>query len=59
MQLIEFLLWMTVKSDNKKTCSSPKTNKLISKIGIIINHLEPIVLWLSILIENFQNLLTY
>jgi hypothetical protein len=40
MQLIEFLLW--------KNNQCNEMNKTITKIGIIINHLEPFILWLAI-----------
>lgn len=42
MQLIEFFIW------RNQPCNDDK-NKIISKAGVIINHTEPIVLWLAIL----------
>ena len=42
MQFIEFLLW------KNQPCPSNK-NLQVSKTGMIINHLEPIILWLAIL----------
>lgn len=42
MQLIEYFLW---KNQN---CSDK--NKLISKFGVTINHIEPIILWFAILV---------
>lgn len=46
MQLIEFFLW------NSQNCHDPMQrdiNIVSSQLGVIINHLEPIVLYLSIL----------
>jgi len=40
MQLIEYFLW------KNQTCNS--FNKFITKIGIILNHLQPIILYLLI-----------
>ena len=40
MQLVELLLWKS------QDCS--QTNVDVSKAGIIINHLEPVMLWLAI-----------
>lgn len=40
MQLIEFILW------NNNACNS--INQITTKTGIIINHLEPVILWLAI-----------
>lgn len=42
MQLIEYILW------NNQTCNN--INKNATKIGIIINHLEPIILYLGFII---------
>lgn len=44
MQFIEYLLWNHQKCDNY--------NKLISKIGMWLNHLQPIVLGLLVIIFN-------
>jgi len=41
MQLIEYFLW------NNQSCNQLNINT--TKAGIIINHLEPIVLWIAIL----------
>lgn len=55
MQLIEYFIW------NNLSCSA--TNNYITKAGIIINHTEPIVLWLGILyfsklkLDNWVNFL--
>jgi hypothetical protein len=48
MQLIEYFLWNNQKCDN--------TNKNLTNAGIFINHLEPIILWLSILYFNQNKL---
>ena len=40
MQLIEYFLW------NHQPCDS--FNKLVTKTGILVNHTEPLVLWMSI-----------
>ena len=40
MQMIEYFLW--------KNQSCNDTNKITTKIGLIINHLEPIILWIAI-----------
>ena len=42
MQLIDGLLWISYENNNLDM------NLLVSKIGAIINNLEPIVLWLGI-----------
>lgn len=47
MQLIEYLLW------SNKSCN--QTNVEITKWGVIINHLEPFVLWLAILYFRKQS----
>lgn len=44
MQLIEFFLW------RNKSCND--TNKKFTYAGMIINHLEPVVLWIAILYYN-------
>jgi len=41
MQLIEFILW------RNQTCL--ETNKRVTRLGILFNHLQPIVLWICIL----------
>lgn len=50
MQLIEFVLWKTIPNNNKYSCILPSLNIITTKLGIIINHLEPIVLWLAIIL---------
>lgn len=42
MQLIDGLLWVSYEQNNLSM------NTLVSKIGAIINHMEPIVLWMGI-----------
>jgi len=44
MQLVEYFLW------NDQTCND--FNKLITKFGIILNHLQPIILYLLIKYYN-------
>ena len=44
MQLIEFLLWLTIDPQDNERCLSPFMsvfNSRISQLGVIINHLEP------------------
>jgi hypothetical protein len=48
MQLIEYFLW------NNQVCN--ETNVNTTKLGVIINHLEPIVLWISILLFSAKEL---
>lgn len=49
MQLLEFFLWKTLPLENKNICIIPSLNKTTTKIAVIVNHLEPIVLWLAII----------
>jgi len=42
MQLVEYYIWDNI--------SCNETNIITSKIGSIINHTEPIILWISILL---------
>jgi hypothetical protein len=51
MQLIEYFLW------TNQSCNQENIN--VTKTGIIINHLEPIVLWVAILVLSKYNLPTY
>jgi hypothetical protein len=44
MQLIEYLLWLNNRCDN--------INKIITKIGIFINHLQPVILYLLVINLN-------
>ena len=48
MQLIEYFLW------ENQTCND--VNKTTTKIGTIINHSEPIVLWIAILLLSSKQL---
>ena len=48
MQLVEYFLW-----DNQQ-CNN--TNKVTTKIGAIINHSEPIILWIAILLLSTKQL---
>lgn len=45
MQLIEYFLW---KNQPCNATNTPKNIKT-TKFGILVNHLEPIVLWLAVL----------
>ena len=49
MQLIEYFLWLNQSPCNIKDEKNKKENNFITKIGIFVNHLEPIVLWIVIL----------
>ena len=40
MQLIEYLLWINQEN--------VVMNKLVTKLGILVNHIEPIVFWIGI-----------
>lgn len=51
MQLIEYLLW------NNNSCNS--INKTITKIGILLNHLQPYILYLAIIHINGFNQLPF
>jgi hypothetical protein len=48
MQLIEYFLW------NNQECNN--INKNITNIGMLINHLEPVILWIAILYFNENKL---
>ena len=64
MQLIEFVIWLTIYKYNMPNasnalniqdstsyvCLHPFVNRVMTKLGIFINHTEPIVLWISILL---------
>ena len=51
MQLIEYILW------NNQSCNQLNINT--TKLGIIINHLEPIILWIAILLLSTHKLPEY
>ena len=51
MQLIEYFLW------KNQSCNQENINA--TKTGIIINHLEPVVLWISILLLSRHKLPDY
>ena len=51
MQLIEYFLW------NNQSCNQLNINT--TKLGIIINHLEPIILWIAILLLSTHKLPEY
>jgi hypothetical protein len=44
MQLIEYFLWLNNRCDN--------INRIITKIGILINHLQPVFLYLLVINLN-------
>ncbi|KAF6252720.1 hypothetical protein COO60DRAFT_1643851 [Scenedesmus sp. NREL 46B-D3] len=48
MQLIEFFLWRLQPQCSADPAWALGQNALVSKAGLIINHLEPVVLWLAI-----------
>jgi hypothetical protein len=45
MQLIEYFLWKSQPCNNESATFNVQT----TKIGIVVNHMEPIVFWLAIL----------
>lgn len=45
MQLIEYMLW---------TNQYNAVNKIVTKLGIVINHLEPVVFWIGIKMFGLQ-----
>jgi hypothetical protein len=51
MQLVEYFLW------NNQSCN--QMNIDTTKVGIIINHMEPIVLWIAILLLSKHVLPVY
>ena len=51
MQLIEFFLW------RNQPCN--KTNLIVTNIGMLINHLEPIALWVGIILFSKKELPTF
>ena len=56
MQLIEYFLWVNQSPCNVKDETHKKENNFISKIGIFVNHFEPIVLWIAILCISTRTL---
>jgi hypothetical protein len=51
IQLIEYFLW------TNQSCNQDNIN--VTKVGIIINHLQPVVLWFSILLLSTYELPDY
>jgi len=51
MQLIEYVLW------KNQTCND--VNKKTTKIGVIVNHFEPIALWIGISVLANKELPSY
>ena len=69
MQLVEYFLWKNQPEDNISTistkctkCQLPKTNlcnntnKTVTKVGTVINHMEPIMLFSGILLFSKKQL---
>lgn len=65
MQLIEYFLWKNqpcqIKEDNKICTKSElqncnETNKNITSAGVIVNHLEPVILFGSVLLFSKKSL---
>lgn len=52
MQLIEFVLHLSQSRDHRTV----SINKVLTRIGIIVNHLEPYVLYAAILVFNRGNI---
>lgn len=50
MQLIEYFLW------KHQSCQDIHINKNLTKLAILINHIEPIVLWFAIIIFSTKHL---
>lgn len=50
MQLIEYFLW------KYQSCKDVHKNKLFTKLAIIINHIEPIFLWIAIIVFSVKRL---
>jgi hypothetical protein len=48
MQLIEYFLW------ENQSCNT--VNIVTTKLGVIVNHLEPVVLWVAILLLSTKQL---
>jgi hypothetical protein len=48
MQLVEYFLWKNQPCNN--------TNLLVTNVGMLINHLEPIVLWIGIILFSDKQL---
>jgi hypothetical protein len=48
MQLIEFGLWLTLPCTPATATLSTTLNIMISRLGLLINHTEPMVLWYAI-----------
>jgi len=58
MQLIEYILWMTERMRGSKgECGV--VNEITTKLGVLINHLEPIVLWIAIKMFSPKKLPVY
>ena len=56
MQLIEYILWLN-QGTTSKECGV--INETATKLGVCINHLEPIVLWIAIKMFSPKKLPVY
>jgi hypothetical protein len=50
MQLIEYFLW------KHQSCKDIQTNQKLTKLAIIINHIEPVFLWVAIIVFSKMQL---
>jgi hypothetical protein len=50
MQLIEYFIW------EHQSCQDIEINKNLTKLGILINHIEPIFLWVAIIVFSKKQL---
>lgn len=53
MQMIEFFLW---KNQQCLDDATREKNIMITKIGALINNMEPIVLWIAIILFSYRTL---
>lgn len=62
MQLVEYFLWKNQPDCKEATCQLPAkhlcndTNKTVTKVGTVINHMEPIMLFGGILLFSNKQL---
>jgi hypothetical protein len=62
MQLIEYILWMTQGGTTQGGGNKEEdgvVNEIATKLGVCINHLEPIVLWIAIKMFSPKKLPVY
>jgi hypothetical protein len=48
MQLVEYFIWRNQPCNIESNKTGVEVNKMATRMGIIINHLQPFVLWLAI-----------